>query len=326
MQKQLKKTGILLVCMIGMMVSLTGCQNTNKKKQEAYKKQGIAAMTKEDYKGAVSDFKKALALGGNRVDSEEIDLTYYKAAAQYLNKDFNGAKNSYTALIRYDKKNADPYFLRGCLYANEDEIKRAVQDYQKAVAINPADYDLYIQIYENLNELGYEKQAKTFLDRGLKVEGTKKENAIGRGRIEYILKNYKAAKSEFQKGMDQGSSEAGLYLAEVYVTEGETKKAKTLVKKYTKANAMTSESYNTLGNIQMDCGDYQGALSSFEKGLKQKSVTNKKELMKNEIAALEHTGAFKKALAKARTYIKKYPEDRDILNEITFLKTRVKAD
>ena len=63
-------------------------------------------------------------------------------------------------------------------------------------------------------------------------------------------------------------------------------------------------------------------MKSFQKGLELKDVSNKQELLKNEIAALERTGDFAKAKKNCQSYIEEYPYDQEMQDEYLFLKTR----
>lgn len=44
------------------------------------------------------------------VGAEELDICYYKAKAQYLSGDVDGAIDTYTVIIDYDK-DSDAYYL-----------------------------------------------------------------------------------------------------------------------------------------------------------------------------------------------------------------------
>ena len=70
--------------------------------------QGIKHMNAGDYTAAVTSFTKALQQAPGRVRELELDISYYKAAAQYKSGDFGGAIDTYTNLIDY-KANADLY-------------------------------------------------------------------------------------------------------------------------------------------------------------------------------------------------------------------------
>ena len=109
-----------------MALGFSGCQSENQKNQDAYRKIGINSMAEGDYDKAVKSFQKALDTSLGKIGAEEIDICYYKAAAQFAKKDYDGAIETYTSLIDYDKENANAYYLRGSVYLDTDKKDKAV--------------------------------------------------------------------------------------------------------------------------------------------------------------------------------------------------------
>jgi tetratricopeptide (TPR) repeat protein len=96
-------------------------QNPLRHLHPAYRQIGINAMENGDYAGAVDAFNSALGQCIGKITENELDICYYKAAAQYAGGDSAGAVDTYTAIIDYDKKAADAYYLRGCVYLGRKE-------------------------------------------------------------------------------------------------------------------------------------------------------------------------------------------------------------
>ena len=320
--KFLKKLTLLLTVILIFPI-FTGCEN-RLAQQKKYKDLGIEAMSSGDFETAVSDFQEALNYAPKKVTKEEIDICYYKAAAQYLTNDFAGAVETYTALINYDSGNSDAHFLRGCIYLNEGESEKALKDFKKAVSIDEKNYELYIAIAENLAALSYSDDALEMLNLGLEVEGSSKDDYLGRGRIYIVLGQYDAAVKVLNKAVDKKSNEAKLYLSQVYSMQGNIDAANSVLSDYLNGD-VTSESLNALGDLYMKNGEYELALNAYRQGLEQSKITNEKMLRKNEIGALEYTGNWQDAYEKANVYITDYPTDQDVLREIVFLKTRVEG-
>ncbi|MBQ1902112.1 MAG: tetratricopeptide repeat protein [Lachnospiraceae bacterium] len=318
-----KRVMVLLFALVCSATLLTGCISGNADKLHDAKEAGIDLMASGNYEEAIDKFDEALGYSGMTVSDEAIDASYYKAAAQYLNGDFSGAIDTYTALIEYDKDNSDPLFLRGGIYLNENETDKGLADYKSAVAIDEDNYELYIAIYQNLEAQGYGDNALEFLNLGLAVEGSSADDYIGHGRIYLLLGQYDAAIKALEKAEDKGSDKALLYLAEVYDASGDKDKSNEYIEKYANTADTTSESLNALGNMQMENKDYEEALKTYQEALALDKVTNEKELRKNEIGALEYTGDFKTAYTNALKFIEDYPNDAEVLREITFLETRV---
>ena len=110
----------------------------------------------------------ALSQCVGKITDTELDICYYKAAAQYAGGDIEGALATYQAMIDYDEENGNAYYLHGCLSLKQQDTDTAKKDFANAVKYNPDDYELYVGIYENLagnnmTEEG-EEYSKTALD------------------------------------------------------------------------------------------------------------------------------------------------------------------
>jgi len=317
--KLLTAAGFILAA--GLMI--TSCTGGDKNAVARYKDAGIDMMAEGNYADAVESFDKALQNTGMRVTPEAMDINYYKAAALWQGGDFNGAVSVYTSLIEYDDKNPDPYFLRGCLYANERDIEKAVSDYKEAIKRNEADYDLYIAIYEQLYALDFKDEAMTFLNLALEAENKSDvDSDIGRGRIYVYLNQFDAAEKALLKAKEKGDARADLYLAEIAEKQGDKEASMQYLEAYATSDKKTSESLAALGSLLMESKEYGRALETFQEALSFENVKNEKELRKNEIAALEYTGQFTEAYQKARLFVADYPSEADVIRELPFLLTR----
>ncbi len=302
--------------------TLIGCQNKDAENQEAYRKIGINSMAEGDYEKAVKSFQKALDISTGGIGAEEIDICYYKAAAQYAGGAYDDAIETYTALIDYDKKNAEAYFLRGSVYLNQGKTDKALKDYKKAVEADMNNYEMYEGIYQNLANHDQKAEGEKYLKQALDLKPKTAEDYAQRGHIYYFLEDYDNAKKNLDKAIDKNDKNALLYLAEVYNAMGQTENAQGLLENYVKNNSGDSEALNTLGMMQLNDKNYEDALKYFELGLKVKNAANRQELMKNQIAAYEYMGDFESAKEKMKSYLKEYPNDESAVRENTFLKTR----
>jgi tetratricopeptide (TPR) repeat protein len=270
----------------------------------------------------VKDFDQALSLAGSKITEDEIDICYYKAASQYLGGKTKDALKTYSNLIRYDKKNGDAYYLRGALYFKTGETRKAMTDFKDAVATNQKDYDRYFHIYNILNNAGQTEEAGKFLNLLLDTDTKSGEAYQAKGKALEIRKDYDNALKDYDLAVGKGLEEARLDMARIYALNKETKKAEKELSTYQKNTKPSGKSYNTIGEFQFNQGNYKDALKSFQKGLELKDVSNKQELLKNEIAALERTGDFAKAKKNCQSYIEEYPYDQEMQDEYLFLKTR----
>lgn len=299
---------------------LTGCSSRQERleKEEAYRKIGINAMEEGDYAGAQEAFNNALNQAKG-IGANEVDICYYKAAAQFASGSLNAAIETYDALIEYDRKNADAYFLRGCVYLKSNESKKAREDFESALKYSKDD-EIYLEIYNSLSGAGYEAEAKTYLDEALeKKAGRQAKNYTVKGRIYLLLDKYEEAVEQLTTAIEKGDMEANLYLAKAYEAQGETEKANACIDAYIEKNAESSVAYNQYGCKQMREGNYEEAVDYFRQGLELEEVTNERELRSNLIVAYEYSGDFESAKTEMEAYIADYPTDEAALREYQFL-------
>ena len=128
----------------------TGCTNERLEDELDFRKIGINSMQSGDYEGAVAAFNSALSQCVGKITDTELDICYYKAAAQYAGGDIEGALATYQAMIDYDEENGNAYYLHGCLSLKQQDTDTAKKDFANAVKYNPDDYELYVGIYRSL--------------------------------------------------------------------------------------------------------------------------------------------------------------------------------
>ncbi|SFH69420.1 Tetratricopeptide repeat-containing protein [Pseudobutyrivibrio sp. OR37] len=304
-----------------MTTALVGCGKYNQTEIDL-RDQGIEALDSGDYDNAIDLFNKALGKSIGKVTDLEIDINYYKAAAQFKGGHFKDAEKTYTYLIKYDKKNYEAYFLRGSIYANEGEVGEAITDYDAAVAIDEKNYLLYIQIYENLNSLGYTDQGLVYLNDALKVSDKSANGKYYKGRIYYMLGQTADATENLEAAIDKDVIEAKLYLAKIYQDAGDFDKAQKLLEEYASSDEVTSDAMAALGDIEMTNGNYESALSYYQAGLTLDSIDNMPALMKGQVAALEKLDRYSEAKDILTQYLDSYPDDEVASKELVFLQTR----
>ena len=317
----MRKRIISLILTIYTAISLTGCTKYNEA-EISLRDEGIAAMESGDYEGAIDLFNQALAKSIGKVTDLELDINYYKAAAQNSSGAFEDAIKTYTYLIRYDSNNYEAYFLRGSLYAGEGEIGEAITDYDAAIAVDKKNYLLYIEIYENLDALGYTDHGLVYLNDALNISDKSPEGLYYKGRIYYMLGQPDEARTNLQAAVDKDIMEAKLYLAKLYQDEGDYTTAQSLLEEYATSENVTSGALAALGDIEMENGNYENALNYYQAGLTLESIDNMPELLKGQVAALEKLDRYSEARDVLTQYLEKYPGDEAAEKELIFLQTR----
>lgn len=321
MKRNHKLTHILTAAALSAIL-LSGCSNERLEDELAFRDIGISDMQKGDYEGAIVAFGSALALCNGEITNTEIDICYYKAAALYASGDVDGALETYQALIDYNEKDGNAYYLKGCLNLQKGDTKTAVSDFSNAVKYNGNDFQLYIGIYENLTAHNMKEQGEEYLNKAFDIKGSSAENLAFRGRIYYLLGQYENAKEELTAAIEKESKEANLYLAQVYEAQEKMEEAEKYYQAYTASGAADSVAMNALAEIEIGKGNYAAALDYINQGLAMENVTNRAKLLSNQIVACEHTGDFATAWEVVQEYITLCPEDAAAQREYIFLKNR----
>lgn len=301
---------------------LAGCAGDRAAQQMAYRQTGLDAMRVGDYAGAVAAFDAALSCAPGTVGGVEIDICYYKAAAQFAAGDQEGALATYDALIAYDDKDADAYYTRGCLHLQRYEGDQALADFDAAVSNDADNYELYMNIYKNLAAYQLIAEGEAYLNKAFAIKGDDAEHLTSRGEIYLLLGEYENAIAELTAALEKKSVRANLILAEVYEASGDAESAEKYYKAYVEGGTADSETMNALAEIEMAKLNYTAALDYVNQGLAMEQVTNRRELMQNRIICMEYTADFKGAWQAAQEYIALFPNDAAVQREYVFLKNR----
>lgn len=313
--------GFMIVMLLGASV-MAGCGSNKAEAKATYRQMGIEYMEQGDYASAIEAFDSALSQGIGTVGADELDITYYKAAAQYASGDVEAAMATYNAIIDFDKEAYKAYYLRGCLYGKQGDVEAAMSDFANAVKYNKTDYELYLNIYENLAGLGAGENGEAYLKAALEFKGTEVTDLEYKGQIYYLLGEYENAIGTLQSALEAGSTYANLYLAKCYDDKGDAVTAEGYLKTYIAAAPADAVALNELGEIMLGKELYAEAVLYLEQGLACDVIPNRGALMKNLIVAYEFNGDFDKAWELVQEYVTLFPEDEDAQREYIFLKNR----
>lgn len=301
---------------------LAGCGEEKPDAKATYRQMGIEYMEQGDYASAIAAFESALGQDVGTVGAEELDISYYKAAAQYAGGDAEAAMTTYNAILDFDEEAYQAYYLRGCLYCKQGNMEAAKADFANAVKYNSEEYELYLNIYENLISAAEETEALGYLTKALAIKGSEVTNLEYRGQIHYLLGEYDTAVLELEEAIKAGSTYANLYLAKCHEAMGDGSTAEGYLKTYIEAVPADAAALNELGEIMLGKEQYAEAVSYFEQALACEVVSNSRVIMRNLITAYEYNGNFDKAWELVQAYVTLFPEDAEAQREYVFLKNR----
>ena len=290
--------------------------------EKSLRGRGIALMSRGDYDGAVSDFEDALHSSHGIPSDIEFDINYYLAACFYKLGRFDEAIKVYDAITALRPSSADAFKMRGDAKLQVLMREEAVSDYNRAVQLEPKNYDRMILILQSLKDAGLEETGKGYLEETLDRYSSGMSN-YDRGRLYYYLEQYDTAKTYLEQARASSSDyRSSSLLGQTYEKLGDYNYAVSVYESFIAADQSHPEVYNRLGLCRMAMGSYQEALNAFQQGLMLQDTAMDQSLTYNEIVAYEYLGQFKKAAVLMESYLQKYPTDEDARREYIFLSTR----
>lgn len=286
-----------------------------------YRGEGLAYMGKTMYAEAATDFETALSYSDGRIRDIDFDINYYLATAYYRQGEQAKAIAVYDAILALRPEEKDAYYLRGVVYANQGELEKAQEDFQKAIALDSNNYDRILDIYRVHEACGYKEEGLEYLQNAMDA-GTKNMTNFDKGRISYYLADYENAKTYLEKARDESGYEAVLFLGKTYETLGDNNYAISVYNTFLESGEEHPQVLNQLGLCKMNTGDYAGALAAFQRAMNIENNGMMQVLKMNEIIAYEWLQEYKKACVLMESYLKTYPDDEVAQREYDFLQTR----
>lgn len=320
-----KKRTAWALCLLAALWMAAGCGGRDQERLEneiAYREIGMQKLAEGSYQEAVDNFQKALDQSVAVVEELEVDICYYKAEAQLRGGDAAGAIETYTALLEYDKKNAQAQYLRGTAYLMQGQTAEALADYREAVKKEKNSGALYGHIAENLIRADMSPEAEEFLKAGEELGGETAAELAERGYLYLLKEDYDRARANLDKAIALGDQEAVFYLAKVEDAVGNSDQAMRLYETYLSTHGNDVETLNELGCARLRQGNYDQALKFFQTALAAGAGSSERQLRRNEIVALEYLLDFAQAKEKLQAYLADYPDDADAAREWEFLQSR----
>ena len=281
---------------------------------------GIALLGLTRYEEAIEEFLTALSYSDARVDEFDYDTNYYLATAYFKLGKLDEAEAIYSAILNL-KPEKEAYYLRGIVYLNKEQLKQASTDFDEAIKLEPANYDLRIKIYQAMAEKGYKEEGKAYLQAALGNTGEKLSDRE-KGRLSYYLEDYEGARSYLEAEKGEKDSETTLLLGQTYEKLGDYNYAASIYSNFLADHSEDVTILNRLGMCKLEAGDAKAALECFNKALELGNSSMTQVLKFNQIVAYEYLGDFDQANVLMKTYLQAYPDDQDALREYEFLLSR----
>lgn len=295
----------------------------NKNNKLAYRGKGITYLKSFQYKEAVNQFDKALAI--SELTNLNLDILYYKANAEEkagLNEE---AEQTYTKILKTDNKNAVVYAGRAAIYGKLKDYEKSLADYDKAISLDKKNYNYYLGKYFIQMESKDKNGATQVLETAAALEAKSQSDKYGLAKIHYYMEDYEKALPELEESIKNGFTGGYFYIGGIYEIKGDYQSAIKKYKSFIEDNTTekTAEVYNQIGYCLIESGQYEDALSYIKTGLEYQDADFDKSLKHNEIVSYEKLGNFAAAYKQMTQYISQYPKEEDATKEYEFIKTRL---
>lgn len=288
----------------------------------AYRGMGLACLTLGDYENAIEYFNQAIANTDQTVGELDYDLIGYRAEAEQKAGRYEDAIVSYTQLIDLDVDRMGHYIKRGIVYAKNNQMELAMDDFQSAVFEEPDNYMLYLEIYQSLKKMGDEEDGISFLNQALSIDAKTEEEMAMRGQVLVLLGRQEEAVELFQKAADKGCMEASFMLAKCYEDMGKYSDAEMIYQRLLAKENESATIYNQLAICKMKQGDYEKALTMIAQGISMEDAEALPDLYWNEAMVYEEQRDYIQAYDKVKEYGERFAFDEDAKKEMEFLRTR----
>lgn len=187
-----------------------------------------------------------------------------KLAKSILIKLLNKCKNSYWA-----------HKMLAEIYEQEGGMRKALDEYIKALENNRKDYEIYYKIAYLFNELNKKDEAVTILTGLLKKKPENFKATQLLGDILCESGNYKEALSVYMNARKYNSNNYDLYynLGMVYTMLNDFNNAKIYYNKAAQINTLLYNAYYDIGQINLLAGDLEEAEKYFNQSLNGEDIS-----------------------------------------------------
>jgi tetratricopeptide (TPR) repeat protein len=152
-------------------------------KVEAYYGRGFVKAKLGDPRGAIEDYSKAAEIGNNESSKIIYDTKMTKVLLDELR---NGVQDK-VKIAEFSTERAEVYFNRGSAKAKSGDAKQAMEDYNRAIALNPIYAEAYFFRGVAKSNLGDQRNAIQDCSNAIKLNPKYAEAYYVRGIIKLAL-------------------------------------------------------------------------------------------------------------------------------------------
>ncbi len=288
-------------------------------RQEIMRLTGICYMGMGMYEEASEALETALSYNDGFIKEADYDINQYLAVAYNNLGMYEEAEHVYSSIAELRPKDAEVHYSHGVTLLELGDYESSKESFDKAVSLEPTNYDRIINIYKAYYKFGYGDIGMEYVETAMKNQAGMSD--YDKGRMLYHVGKYNEAVSALEKVDKAKNKDASLYLGMSYEAMGDYNYAASVYNNGI-ADSTNPALYNQLGLCQMKRAAYEEALSAFQQGLQCEDKSLHQMLRYNEAVAYEYLADFETARELLEAYLKDYPNDTEAQREYQFLKTR----
>jgi tetratricopeptide (TPR) repeat protein len=223
----------------------------------------------------------------------------------YKNGDFKSAIENYDKAIEINPKDAEAYFNRGNAKDDLGDKQAAIDDYDKAIEINPNLAEAYYNRGNAKDDLGNKQAAIDDYSKAIEINPNDADAYCNRGDAEFALGDKQAAIDDFSKAIEINPNDANAYFYRGLAKSilGDKQAAIDDYNKAIEINQNNATAYNNRGIAKYHLGDKQAAIDDYNKAI---------EINPNYATAYNNRGNVKAALGDCQAAIDDYTKAIEI--------------
>jgi tetratricopeptide (TPR) repeat protein len=137
---------------------------------DVYSHKGLMYYAIKDYKNALENYSKAIALGDKDAKTFSNMGTLYSEMGQP-----DKAIENYRKAVQYDPRFVDARRNLGCMLAISKDFKQAIIEFQEALKYDPQNPDILFFMGSAYKDMGDEKNAQLYLDQAYALKPSLKK-------------------------------------------------------------------------------------------------------------------------------------------------------
>lgn len=236
------------------------------------------------------------------------------------------AQPFYREAIQNNEKNASAYAGLGEAYDLLNENEKALENYLKALSLDPDLTELYTPIGSLYFQKGDMQQADSYLTKALTVSADSSETQLFLGLVRYKQDRTDEATAAFRRAIeiDPTSAEAHYYLGETLDKAGKTTEA---IAEYNTAigiNPKYTEAYFDLGVAYYNIKKYEEAIAAYKQTIKLKNTMG--EAHANLADVYRQLNRLDEAISEYRLAVAFIKDDAELYSKFGYVAGRIAAN